>query len=406
MPNSDGTVALTKNIPNVPAWALAAQKPTYTAAEVGATSPAAVSNIVSTVYIRDRAAIDLTNLVPAAPVVKYADKTHVTVIGGLPYRVGDAAVFMTTNTTIAVADALDAGSITHGTDYAVYITSNPGNRFVVSTNQVAPAGYTAATAKRLGGFHTICRDVPADLQKAPVSVFGGALHELAGWSRGDILPRSVWAINFRPSCPDPTGMVYAPEVDTWIDIYNGSGSIYAPQSRFGGARLHSKTAVAFWTGYGNTGKLLLSDMEFWFAAVGSNCGTKESTSGSDVSHPPTNDTTGGHVDTNGYPMISSIGCEEMCGLQAQWLRDFSANSGGSWDLNNYPTIAFDGNNNSFGAHYAMANYRAVLAGGGWTTSSVAACGPLYRSAADSRSLVAASLGGRGSSRSLHTIPNE
>lgn len=52
MPHGDGTVALTKNIPNVPAWALAAQKPTYTATEVGATSPAAVSNIVSTAYVR------------------------------------------------------------------------------------------------------------------------------------------------------------------------------------------------------------------------------------------------------------------------------------------------------------------------------------------------------------------
>ena len=52
MPHGDGMVALTKNIPNVPEWALAAQKPTYTASEVGATSPEAVSNIVSTAYVR------------------------------------------------------------------------------------------------------------------------------------------------------------------------------------------------------------------------------------------------------------------------------------------------------------------------------------------------------------------
>ena len=349
-------------------------------------------------------AIDLTGLVPAAPVVRYADKAHVAVLGGIPYRVGEAAVFVTSNTTVSVADALDEGTIAPGTDYAVYLTS--GKAFVVSTNQVAPAGYDASAVKRLGGFHTICRDVPSGLQKAPVSVFGGALHELAGWSKGDILPKSVWAINFRPSCPDPRGMVYAPEVDTWIDIYNGSGSIYAPQSRFGGVRLHSKTAVAFWTGYGNVGKLLLSDMEFWFAAVGSNCGTKESTSGSDAAHPPTNDTTGGHVDTAGYPMISSIGCEEMCGLQVQWLRDFSANSDGSWDLNSYPTIAYDGGNNTFGAHFHMRYYRAVGAGGGWSTATVGACGPLFRSAATSRSGVGVPLGGRGSSRSLHTILNE
>ena len=336
--------------------------------------------------------------------MRYADKAHVAVLGGIPYRVGEAAVFVTSNTTVSVADALDEGTIAPGTDYAVYLTS--GKAFVVSTNQVAPAGYDASAVKRLGGFHTICRDVPSGLQKAPVSVFGGALHELAGWSKGDILPKSVWAINFRPSCPDPRGMVYAPEVDTWIDIYNGSGSIYAPQSRFGGVRLHSKTAVAFWTGYGNVGKLLLSDMEFWFAAVGSNCGTKESTSGSDAAHPPTNDTTGGHVDTAGYPMISSIGCEEMCGLQVQWLRDFSANSDGSWDLNSYPTIAYDGGNNTFGAHFHMRYYRAVGAGGGWSTATVGACGPLFRSAATSRSGVGVPLGGRGSSRSLHTILNE
>lgn len=38
----------------VPSWALAAQKPTYTASEVGATSPAAVSNIVTTALVRER----------------------------------------------------------------------------------------------------------------------------------------------------------------------------------------------------------------------------------------------------------------------------------------------------------------------------------------------------------------
>lgn len=38
-----GTFALTSDIPDVPAWALEAQKPTYTAAEVGATTPADVT---------------------------------------------------------------------------------------------------------------------------------------------------------------------------------------------------------------------------------------------------------------------------------------------------------------------------------------------------------------------------
>lgn len=50
----DSRAATVADIPDVPAWALEAQKPTYTAAEVGATSPAAVSNIVSTVYVREK----------------------------------------------------------------------------------------------------------------------------------------------------------------------------------------------------------------------------------------------------------------------------------------------------------------------------------------------------------------
>ena len=345
--------------------------------------------------------IDLTALVPAAPLVRYADRTHVTVTGGLPYRVGGETFRVAEDTTVDVADALDTGSIAPGTDYAVYITSNQNRRFVVSASQTAPAGFTPASSKRLGGFHTICRSVPADLQMAPAAAYPGTLHPLAGWTAGDILPRSVWAANFRPCCPDPTGMVYMREVDTWVDIYNGSGTIAAPQSKFGGSRLHTKTAVEFMTGYGNVGKLLLSDMEFWFASLGSNCGTVVAGAAQ-----PNPDTTGGHLDTAGYPMVSAIGCEEMCGLQSQWLREFSANSGGSWDLTTQPTKAFDGGSNTFGAHYYMQYYRAVIAGGNWTTATVAACGPLYRNAIYSRSIAIVGDGGRGSSRSLHTIPNE
>ena len=36
LPNASGTVALTSDIPSISAWAKAANKPTYTASEVGA----------------------------------------------------------------------------------------------------------------------------------------------------------------------------------------------------------------------------------------------------------------------------------------------------------------------------------------------------------------------------------
>ena len=49
---------------------------------------------------------------------------------------------------------------------------------------------------------------------------------------------------------------------------------------------------------------------------------------------------------------------------------------------------------------------AVNAGGNWTTTTVAACGPLYRNANNSRSIVNANIGGRGSIQSLEHTPAE
>ena len=47
LPDASGTVALTNDIPNVPSWALATNKPTYTASEVGATTSSDVSGMIS-----------------------------------------------------------------------------------------------------------------------------------------------------------------------------------------------------------------------------------------------------------------------------------------------------------------------------------------------------------------------
>ena len=325
------------------------------------------------------------------PVVQFVDKTHVKVVGEISVIVNGSPVYIPQDVTVA------RGTVEKGKDYAVTLAQDGTiavEAYDYDTAEIEP------TKRILGGFHTICRNVPADYQKPPVAAFGGALHELAGWSEGDILPMSVWAMNFKPTADDPTGMVYAKECDAWIDIYNGSGTIANPKSRFGGTRLHTHTAVEFMTGYGNGGKWLLNDESFWFASVGSNCGTKMKGGAQ-----PNPDTTGAHVDTANNPMISSIGCEECCGLQAQWLGDFSANSGGSWDNTANPTTAFAGGANAFGSHYAMSGYRAVFAGGAWTTGSTVACGPLYRHANAARSIASVDNGSRGSSRSTHPTAN-
>lgn len=46
-PDATGTVALTSDIPSVPSWAMQSSKPTYTAAEVGATTSSDVSSMIS-----------------------------------------------------------------------------------------------------------------------------------------------------------------------------------------------------------------------------------------------------------------------------------------------------------------------------------------------------------------------
>ena len=46
-PDASGTVALTSDIPNVPSWALASNKPSYTASEVGAVTSSDVATMIS-----------------------------------------------------------------------------------------------------------------------------------------------------------------------------------------------------------------------------------------------------------------------------------------------------------------------------------------------------------------------
>jgi hypothetical protein len=66
---------------------------------------------------------------------------------------------------------------------------------------------------------------------------------------------------------------------------------------------------------------MLRDPEFQAIAAGSNEETKISTGAAPS-------TTGGHTDTAGRRMISSIGCEDCCGVFYQWLADIGFQLGG------------------------------------------------------------------------------
>lgn len=77
-------------------------------------------------------------------------------------------------------------------------------------------------------------------------------------------------------------------------------------------------------------KKLLSDEEFSASAAASNQQTAISGAAAPL-------TTGGHTDTAGRRMISSIGCEDCCGVLDQFLADISAAGGNGWNNETYGT---------------------------------------------------------------------
>ncbi len=178
-------------------------------------------------------------------------------------------------------------------------------KIVISPNATYPTGYNSSNSRKVGGFHSLCADV---------GTISG--HPLSGFVAGDILPTSIWDLNFRPKNHMPEGMAYDEKDGLWKDIYLISGNGVNTASVYGGTISDSRNWMDFVDDLGNVGKKLLDDIEFQLGANGSNEGTNITGSADPV-------TTGGHVDTAGRRMISWIGLEDCCGVEYQWLRDQS-----------------------------------------------------------------------------------
>ena len=311
-------------------------------------------------------------------IIEWASITTLTVKGSnlIPMRIGDNWFLIDTDTVVSTAADMDAGAIANGLDYFVYACDNGGTlAFKISLASTWPAGFTAATSRKIGGFHTLCTNV---------GVIGG--HTLTGYVANDILPQSVWDLKHRP-ISEPAGMVWSDEAQIWVDIYLASGTGAATVSVNGGAISDTRDWNDFVDDFGAVKKQLLDDAEFQLIAAGSNEETNISTSADPV-------TTGGHSDTAGDRMISNIGCEDCCGAMNQWLRDQSAM---------YDDAVVAGWYNLPGGKGSL--YRAVdtndvklLAGGPW--DGAADCGSQCRFANIYRWFTDASLGGRGRSRKL------
>ena len=202
-------------------------------------------------------------------------------------------------------DDIKTTSIKAGADYFVYACDNSGSLvFKVSTASTYPAGFAAATSRKIGGFHTLALDV---------GTISG--HTLTTYATADINPFSIWDLKHRPKSA-PAGMAYDPTTGIWVDIYLQSGTSTTTLSVNGGTITDSR----WWADHVDDGaavvKRLLNDAETQTAMEGSNQQTNILASADPV-------TTGQHIDTAGRRMISNIGLEDGCGVMYQWLSDQS-----------------------------------------------------------------------------------
>lgn len=223
-----------------------------------------------------------------------------------------------------------------GKDFYMYACISDGAlKFVLSANKDTPTGYTAATSRKIGGFHCLCADV-------------GTIenHPLSGYVAGDILPASMWDLLHR--CKgDNEGMVYDEEDDVWLGIYLLSYEDGRAVSKYNGVILDgTSTPKAHGLWFTETlakQKMRLPYMHEYFNAL------KGCQEGVNISESKDWNTTGGHVYTNNVRCISNIGLEDPTGYMWQWTNNYGMAGGSSWGSSSYDAKVDDVNRgNSYG----------------------------------------------------------
>lgn len=222
--------------------------------------------------------------------------------GPIPLKVGNRWFLITSDVVVDTATDLDTGSIIAGTDYYVYLCDNNGVAdYVISLNSTYPAGYTAETSRKIGGFHTLSADV---------GTISG--HTLSGFLAKDILPASIWCLKHRARNLNNKGLTFDQYLGLWIQIYHasddGAGGV---QSVNGATILDTMTWLDFVDRGNKVGMRLLTDREFQQAAMGSNEGTNVAGSSDPV-------TCALRLDTEGRAMIAHNGCIAMAGEMYAW----------------------------------------------------------------------------------------
>ena len=330
---------------------------------------------------------------------------------------GSMRVF-SNHTDLDIPDAqtlLDAGAaFANGKDYYIYLCleGQNGLELKVSLNSTYPAGHDMYTSRKIGGFHTLCANAGTipNFTWADISYS----HPLSGYLAGDILPRSLWDLQHRPTC-DACGMVNLSLLpDRWVDIYLMSGTGGLTKSVFQGtitrSRQYHRMLEEDLIMVGKTG---LSSVEFTAAARGSN----ERTAVAGASEAgATSGGAGGRLDTAGRRMLSADGCEEMCGslwqaLEAQAGGYISQSGISGWDgagagdsgqvntaLGTAVGFTGDGPFKQTGGRGDLWGAAGVLLAGGYWAYG-ASCGSAARNANSARSSASTGSGCRGVARS-------
>jgi hypothetical protein len=196
----------------------------------------------------------------STPFLVAASQTAIKILANTYIKVINAGVHtiigFDADTTHAIATALDTGAIEFGKDYYVYVCDD--GQVKVSLNSTYPSSYTAANSRKIGGFHTLSSGVGTI-----------ASHSLTGFVKTDILPASVWCLNFRPKC-SPEGMVYSDLAKIWVDIYLQSSTGATTASLYGAAITDTRVWNDHVDDLAAVGKKLLNDSQFQTVSKGSN----------------------------------------------------------------------------------------------------------------------------------------
>ena len=228
--------------------------------------------------------------------------------------------------SVAVTDWATASNRA-GKDFYVYACepiSGNSPKILLSDASTFPAGYTADTSRKVGGFHCLCVDA------GTTGTMVG--HDLAGYLQGDIIPLSAWDLLHRPTNNCPEGMAYSPLFHIWVDIYlnslNGGlvESVYDATPHSGDETPNDFHWYNWVEHLAAVGKRLPFQHEFMSFSLGSNQETN-------ILGNADTGKTGGQVDTASRRMISSIGLEDCCGMMQQWGADTAATPGStSWTV--------------------------------------------------------------------------